>query len=91
MQLLAQTYDSITFQVREDSRLDDTIGRVLEHIAVELVAPGGRKYVVPGEALVGWNWGKQSAGNPEGLGKWRPGGDGRQRRWGLDGLVGAGR
>lgn len=91
VQLLAQTYDSITFQVREDSRLDDTIGRVLEHIAVELVAPGGRKYVVPGEALVGWNWGKQSAGNPEGLGKWRPGGDGRQRRWGLDGLVGAGR
>lgn len=92
--LLAQTYDSITFQVLERC-VDDVIGRVLELIRVELVSSQGRSYVVPGEAKVGWNWGGEvtiadrakaiAAGrkpprlNPEGLRKWKPGGDDRIR------------
>lgn len=56
-QLLAQTYDSITFQYREDQDIDDIIGNVLEQLAITLVGPNGRKYVVPGEAKIGWNWG----------------------------------
>ena len=86
IQLLAQTYDSITFQFRETASEDDIISEALEHIRVELVANNGRKYVVPGEAKVGWNWGYYSdekdaakalaAGkhpprvNKEGLKKW---------------------
>lgn len=89
-QLLAQTYDSITFQVREGPGFDDTIGRVLEYIKVELVAPNGRRYIVPGEAKIGWNWGSVQydrsgtvVGNPEGLVKWKPGADKRERTTGL--------
>ena len=62
VELLAQTYDSITFQVdatRGQKYIDDKIGRVLELIKVELVAPRGRKYSVPGEAKIGWNWGSR--------------------------------
>jgi hypothetical protein len=57
VELLAQTYDSITFQF--DDRLDEAeiITKVLDLIRVELVSPSGRRYVVPGEAKVGWNWG----------------------------------
>lgn len=88
IRLLAQTYDSITFQYRESEDENQIIGRALELIRVELQAPNGRKYVVPGEAKVGWNWGyftskedqeKALAGgkkvprlNLEGLKKWSP-------------------
>lgn len=98
-QLLAQTYDSITFQARDDSSFDDVVGRVLEFIRVELVANNGRRYAVPGEAKVGWNWGSETTQevvakaiasgrkpprlNLEGLRKWRPGGDGRTRATGM--------
>jgi DNA polymerase I-like protein with 3'-5' exonuclease and polymerase domains len=78
-QLLAQTYDSITFQVREDLDLDPIISRVLDLIRIELKSNSGRSYIVPGEAAVGWNWGYASETNPDGLRKWSPGGDKRER------------
>ncbi len=85
VQLLAQTYDSITFQVLE-SQVDSTIPEVLERIRVSLHSPGGRCYIVPGEAATGWNWGYRQQSkegqvtNPDGLVKWRgPGTDKRQR------------
>lgn len=59
IQLLAQTYDSITFQFDASRDMDDIVGRVLELIRVELVSPSGRRYVVPGEAKIGWNWGSR--------------------------------
>jgi DNA polymerase I len=87
--LLAQTYDSITFQFHQSRDRDSIIQEALELIRVELVAPNGRSYVVPGEAKIGYNWGSQitvedqakmlSLGrepprlNPHGLRKWRPG------------------
>jgi hypothetical protein len=70
VQLLAQTYDSITFQVLDNPRADDLIEEALQRIRVELFSHSGRKYVVPGEASVGWNWGKISKTNPDGLLKW---------------------
>lgn len=57
IQLLGQTYDSITFQYRESDDESAIIAEALELIKVELFAPSGRKYVVPGEAKIGWNWG----------------------------------
>jgi DNA polymerase I-like protein with 3'-5' exonuclease and polymerase domains len=77
--LLAQTYDSITFQVLDNPRIDDLIAEALERIRIELVSPCGRSYIVPGEAQVGWNWGKVSESNPDGLAKWKPGSDKRTR------------
>lgn len=89
IQLLAQTYDSITFQYPESSSEDSIISQALDLIKVNLTAPNGRNYVVPGEAKIGWNWGaavtqsdiekSKAAGkklprlNPEGLIKWKPG------------------
>lgn len=89
VQLLAQTYDSITFQFPEHLDEADVVERALELVRVPLHAPSGREYVVPGEAKVGWNWGAcvteadqaRAAAkgarvprlNPGGLMKWRPG------------------
>ncbi|MCK9361733.1 DNA polymerase [Patescibacteria group bacterium] len=86
IQLLAQTYDSITFQYPESLDENSIIEEALALLKVELVSPSGRKYSVPGEAKVGWNWGRQvtpadqerarAAGkrvprlNPDGLIKW---------------------
>jgi hypothetical protein len=84
VKLLAQTHDSITFQVKEGTE-DDIIPHVLELIQIELKAPNGRSYVVPGEAAVGWNWGYRTVDkdgkvtNPDGLVKWKPGADKRER------------
>lgn len=87
VQLLAQTYDSITFQYQDlgPEHEAEVLTRVLELIRVELIAPNGRSYVVPGEAKVGWNWGTEGS---EGLKKWsksKP--DLRQRRTGLHQLI----
>jgi DNA polymerase I-like protein with 3'-5' exonuclease and polymerase domains len=57
VELLAQTYDSVTFQYSEELDESEVIRRALELIRVPLVAPNGRTFVVPGEAKVGWNWG----------------------------------
>jgi DNA polymerase I-like protein with 3'-5' exonuclease and polymerase domains len=89
VELLAQTYDSITFQFDERLDRDAIISEALDRIRVELVAPSGRKYVVPGEAKIGYNWGSRVVQsdvdravarnqrpprlNPEGLVKWKPG------------------
>jgi hypothetical protein len=78
-QLLAQTYDSITFQIRENLPIDDLIAEALDRIRVELISPGGRSYIVPGEAAVGWNWGYANERNPDGLVKWAFGKDKRTR------------
>ena len=88
VQLLAQTYDSITFQYPEELDEDSIIRRALDLLRVEFNHPGGRRYSVPGEAKIGWNWGNQvtqsdvdralAAGkkpprlNEEGLKKWNP-------------------
>lgn len=84
VELLAQTYDSITFQYREDEDESEIIREVLRLIRVELIAPNGRKYVVPGEAKVGWNWGskvdQQDIEKARAVGK-------RPPRLNLDGLV----
>lgn len=95
IQLLAQTHDSITFQVREGPQFDPTVARVLRLVSdIGLIGAGGRRYSVPGEAKVGWNWGYQSELldgqiiNPEGLMKWKPSQpDPRIRRTGLSRIV----
>lgn len=97
IELLAQTYDSITFQYDETADESKIIQTALELIQVELLAKG-RSYVVPGEAKVGFNWGATVLGNPrsrlgarqnpEGLLKWSPAKpDTRKRRVGMDRVI----
>lgn len=59
IQLLGQTYDSITFQFQEGPDEGAIVAEALDRIRVELESPCGRKYIVPGEAKIGWNWGPQ--------------------------------
>lgn len=76
-QLLVQVHDSILFQFPEE--LEDVIVPwALKTLRIPLDLPGGRNFVVPTEAKVGWNWGDKSDTNPDGLIKWK-GGDDRRR------------
>ena len=73
--LLAQGFDSIVFQFRDEGPKveDEIMSHVLDLIKVELRSPSGRRYVVPGDAKVGWNWGVETPANPDGLRKWKLG------------------
>lgn len=53
-QLLAQTHDSITFQY-DPAYEAEIIPQALKLIEVDLFHQG-RKFTIPGEAKVGWNW-----------------------------------
>ena len=77
VQLLVQVHDSILFQFPEHLR-DEIVPWAIEEIKTELTLAHGRKFVVPTDAETGWNWGKASDDNPDGLKKWR-GTDDRKR------------
>jgi len=76
VQLLVQVHDSILMQIPY-SEHTDLIPQVLEAMKVELELEGGRKFHVPLEAKVGWNWGDvkytkgKVSGNHFGLAKWK--------------------
>ncbi len=77
-QLLVQVHDSILFQYREQDEAE-VIPWALEQLRVYHTLQGDRRFHIPSEAKVGWNWGDFSATeNPEGLMKWK-GGDDRKR------------
>ena len=85
VQLLAQTYDSITFQFPEslESQVIPEALRLIQ--SIRLQSDCGRTYFVPGEAKVGWNWGYYDPDkNPLGLKTWHSQGkDTRYRPQGL--------
>lgn len=79
VQLLLQVHDSILFQYPEELE-DEIIPWALETLVTTLELVGGRKFAVPTEAQVGWNYGKfDKDENPDGLMKWK-GGDERKRQ-----------
>lgn len=83
VQMLAQVYDSLTFQVREDTPPGPIIQQALKYMSIPM-EHAGRVFDVPGSVKVGWNWGTYDADrNPNGLRKWT-GIDTRQRRTGLE-------
>lgn len=77
VQLFVQVHDSILFQYREEEEAE-ILPWALKTLRIPLELSGGREFVVPTEAKVGWNWGDQSDSNPDGLIKWK-GGDDRKR------------
>lgn len=77
VQLLVQVHDSILFQYPEELE-DEIVPWALETLKTRLTLKGGRDFVVPTEAMTGWNWGYVGDDNPDGLKKWK-GGDTRKR------------
>jgi DNA polymerase I-like protein with 3'-5' exonuclease and polymerase domains len=67
VELLAQTHDSITFQAPTSVDPHELSAKVLALLEIELVAKNGRKFTVPGEAKIGYNWAPWSETNPNGL------------------------
>jgi len=81
-QLLLQVHDSILIQYPGEKE-DEIIPLVKSAMLVPLELRAGRRFVVPVDVKVGWNWAKTdpkketfSDGNPFGLAKWP---DDRQR------------
>lgn len=73
VQLLTQLYDAVYFQYREDDNEAEIIAQAQAHLDVPLTH-NGRRFSVPSEAKVGWNWASSSHGNwvnPDGLKKWQ--------------------
>lgn len=78
VQLLMQVHDSILFQYPEELE-DEIVPWALEALKAPLTLKGDRRFVVPTEAMTGWNWGYyDEKKNPDGLKKWK-GSDSRKR------------
>lgn len=84
VQLLLQVHDSILFQYPEEQE-NEIIPWALETLKQYLTLKKDRRFVVPTEAKVGFNWGDVTydkegnvMGNADGLIKWK-GGDSRKR------------
>jgi len=78
VQLPAQVHGAVYFQYPDcdSSRENEIIQAALELVEIEL-ANAGRRFTVPGEAKIGYNWAVADPkckifadGNPEGLTKW---------------------
>lgn len=88
VQLLLQVHDSILLQYPEELE-DVIIPEILALLKVTLSLTAGRKFTVPVEAKIGWNYGDVSYDsktkktiNPSGLKKWK-GKDKRKRPKGI--------
>lgn len=55
VQLLLQVHDSILLQYPEHLE-DELLPLLLKEIEIERTLNGGRKFTIPAEAMVGWNW-----------------------------------
>jgi DNA polymerase I-like protein with 3'-5' exonuclease and polymerase domains len=69
--LLAQTYDSVTFQLPENSSMHERVRDVVECLRTVLTDPkSGRSFEVPVDVKAGYNWGYfDKEKNPKGLKK----------------------
>jgi DNA polymerase I-like protein with 3'-5' exonuclease and polymerase domains len=65
-ELKMPVHDSILFQLPFEG-LHELLPRALKLLPVEIILPGGRKFSVPLEAKVGWNWGKATKDKKTGL------------------------
>jgi len=71
VKLLGQGYDSITFEVKENTDTKEIVREVARLLATEISDPrSGRSYSVPVDVKAGYNWGYVSENNPRGLKKY---------------------
>lgn len=76
-QLLMQNHDAIIVQYPE-KREDEIIPKIFEQLRFPVELKHGRELIVPYGCDTGWNWGKWSKDNPDGLKEYKPG-DKRKR------------
>lgn len=79
VQLLAQVHDAVYMQYPETMDEEKLMPRLLEAVRVEL-ACSTRKFTIPGECKLGFNWGTYSENNPDGLKKFSGKRDDRKRQ-----------
>jgi hypothetical protein len=72
-----QIHDAILIQY-PDRDEDHTIQLVRKQLAFPISLPGKRVFTIPYGVATGWNWGKHSEKNPDGLKYYTPG-DKRRR------------
>lgn len=76
--LLMQIHDAILIQYPED-REDEIIPKILKQLEQPINLKHNRRFIIPYDAMTGWNWGKyKEDSNPDGLKTWK-GGDTRKR------------
>lgn len=66
---VAQVHDALLAQVPEEN-LAPTIDRMIELMTVNVPLLDNRPYAIPVDAQVGWNWGKMTKSNPDGMKNW---------------------
>jgi|SRR5215831_3882498 len=71
VKLLAQGYDSITFELPDDSRIEERVHGVMHNLRTRMLDPtSGRSFEVPVDVKAGYNWGYfDEKRNPRGLRK----------------------
>ena len=81
VQLLAQVHDAVYFQFREELDRSKIVSKAQKLLETPLIAPNGRRFIVPTDAKLGYNWGTFLPGdlvkkiperNPKGLRKFTP-------------------
>lgn len=77
-QILLQVHDAVIIQYPQ-AKEDTILPQVLKHLKVEIPLAKGRSLVIPYGCQVGWNWGKATEDNPDGLKAYTPG-DKRKRQ-----------
>jgi hypothetical protein len=76
--LLMQIHDAILIQYPQ-AKEDEVIPRIQTQLRVPIALNGGRELVIPYGIATGWNWGKHSENNPDGLKAYKAG-DKRKRQ-----------
>jgi len=71
VKLLAQGYDSVTFEVREGPDTKEIVREVARLLQTPIAdEASGRSFTVPVDVKAGYNWGYASGSNPNGLKKY---------------------
>ena len=68
VQLLLQVHDSVLFQFPDHLEYE-VVPWAIAQIEQRVALKGGRTFVIPGDAKVGWNW-SDSSSDPDALRKW---------------------
>lgn len=73
-ELLAQLHDAVYFQADEHLDPQTVARRAMQYVELPIILPNGRKFLIPGEAKAGFNWGARKEDtqthiitNPNGL------------------------
>ena len=68
VQLLLQVHDSVLFQFPEREE-HEVVPWAIAQIEQQVALKGGRQFMIPGDAKVGWNWSDDKS-DPDALHKW---------------------